>query len=102
MNEFREEKSESNTKSVSINITEEKVQEKNYNYDSIPFGISKIPINDYLIIIKKLPILGIKYFKFGHTVNFYICRSFKKREYKLSEIPTPIFTIGPECKLDKN
>ena len=51
MNEFREEKSESNTKSVSINITEEKVQEKNYNYDSIPFGISKIPINDYLILI---------------------------------------------------
>ena len=98
MNEFKEEKTESNTKSVSININEEKPQERNYNYDSIPFGISKIPVNDYLIIIKKLPILGIHYFKFGSTVNFYICQSFKKREYKLSEMPTPFFTIGPECK----
>ena len=100
MNEYKDEKSENNTKSVSININEEKAQERHYNYDSIPFGISKIPVNDYLIIIKKLPILGIKYFKFGNTINFYLCQSFQKREYKLSEIPTPLFTIGPECKLN--
>ena len=94
----KEEKTESNTKSVSINMNEEKVQEKNYNYDLIPFGNAKIPVNDYLILIRKIPLLGIKYFKFGNTINFYFCCSLKKREYKLSEIPTPLFTLGPECK----
>ena len=94
----KEEKTESNTKSVSINMNEEKVQEKNYNYDLIPFGVTKIPVNDYLILIRKIPLLGIKYFKFGNTINFYFCCSLKKREYKLSEIPTPLFTLGPECK----
>ena len=98
MNEYKDEKSERNTNIVPININEERAQERNYNYDSIPFGISKIPINDYLIIIKKVPIIGIRYFKFGDTINFYICTSFKTREYKLSEMPTPLFTIGPECK----
>ena len=96
----KEEKTESNTKSVSINMNEEKVQAKNYNnnYDLIPFGNAKIPVNDYLILIRKIPLLGIKYFKFGNTINFYFCCSLTKREYKLSEIPTPLFTLGPECK----
>ena len=97
MNDDKDEKIETNTKSVSININEEKIQEKNYNYDLIPFGNTKIPLNDYLILIRKVPLLGIKYFKFGSTINLYFC-PLKKREYKLSEIPTPLFTLGPECK----
>ena len=97
MNDDKDEKIETNTKSVSININEEKIQEKNYNYDLIPFSNTKIPLNDYLILIRKVPLLGIKYFKFGSTINFYFC-PLKKREYKLSEIPTPLFTLGPECK----
>jgi len=97
MNDDKNEKIETNTKSVSININEEKIQEKNYNYDLIPFGNTKTPLNDYLILIRKVPLLGIKYFKFGSTINFYFC-PLKKREYKLSEIPTPLFTLGPECK----
>ena len=97
MNDDKDEKIETNTKSVSININEEKIQEKNYNYDLIPLSNTKIPLNDYLILIRKVPLLGIKYFKFGSTINFYFC-PLKKREYKLSEIPTPLFTLGPECK----
>ena len=96
MNEFKEEKSENNSKEVSININEGRVKEKNYDYDLLPYGISKIPINDYLILIRKIPLLGIKYFKFGDTINFYFCCL--KRECKLSEMPTPWFTLGPECK----
>ena len=98
MNELKEEKNESDTKEVSININEEKVKEKKYDYDLLPYGISKIPINDYLILIRKIPLLGIKYFKFGDTIHFYFCCSLRKREYKLSEMPTPWFTLGPECK----
>ena len=98
MNEYRDEKVDENAKSVSINMNEEKIKEKNYNYDELPFGISKIPINDYLILIRTIPLLGIQYFKFGNTINFYLCCPLKQREYKLSEIPTPFFTLGPECK----
>ena len=47
MNDDKIENTENNTKSVSININEEKIPEKNYNYDLIPFGVTKIPINDY-------------------------------------------------------
>ena len=98
MNDDKIERTENNTKSVSIKINEENTRERNYNYDLIPFGVTKIPINDYLILIRKIPLLGIKYFKFGNTINFYLCCPLKKREYKLSEIPTPLFTLGPECK----
>ena len=97
MNEYKDEKYEYQAKSVSIEVNENNSKEKNYDCD-YPFGIMKIPLNDYLILIRKIPLLGIKYFIFGKTIHFYICTSLKNTEYKLSEIPTPLFTLGPECK----
>ena len=54
---------------------------------------------DYIIPIKRTKFLGIPYFKFGSTIYFYFCIcSIRKIEYKLSEIPHPYFSLGPECK----
>ena len=56
--------------------------------------------DDHFIIIENLKILQIPYFLFGFTIHFYF--PFTKLPYKikLSEIPNPPFTLGPECKKD--
>ena len=59
----------------------------------------RIEEDDYLIIIKQLPIVKIKYFLFGKNVFFYLFCGPKKIQYKLSEIPNPFFSLGPECKI---
>ena len=90
INQSEEAKTEDNTKSVSIELNETNFKNNQNKRKDTPY--------DYIIIIKKLPLLGIKYFKFGKTLFFYCCCSLKESQYKLSKIPTPSFTIGPECK----
>ena len=76
---------------------------KNSNDVSLPL-IGEIPTlnnklkDDHLILIEYLKILKIPYFIFGFTIHFYF--PFTKLPYKikLSEIPTPTFTLGPGCK----
>ena len=91
INQNEDEKTEKNPKSVSIVLNEESIKEQNFQYEN---NVS-IHRNDNIIQIKN--ILGIKYFKFGKTIHFYFC-CIKNIKYKLSEIPTPFFTLGPECK----
>ena len=42
--------------------------------------------------------LKIPYFEFGFTTHFYFPRKKFPNKMKLSEIPNPPFTLGPECK----
>ena len=97
INEYKDEKTDDNCKSVSIEINKNEFTENKYHYDN-KLGISKINKFDYLI--KKISFLGIKYFIFGNTIHIYQCNCLKKSQYKLSEIPTPFLTLGPECKLE--
>jgi hypothetical protein len=97
-NQNEESKTEDITKSVTIEINEDKFKEKSkeiQNEITNNFGYV------YLITIKRSFLLKIKYFKFGKTIHFYLCCSLKEKQYKLSEIPTPPFTLGPECKLKR-
>lgn len=53
---------------------------------------------DHLILVEHSKILKIPYFNFGFTLHFFCpCKKLPQR-IKLSEMPTPPFTIGPECK----
>ena len=88
VNQSEETKTEDIIKSVSIEINEDKFKEKNKE------------IQNDLITIKTSFLLKIPYFKFGKTIHFYCC-SLKKNQYHLHEIPTPPFTLGPECKYKK-
>ena len=90
MNISEEAKTEDNTKSVSIELNENNIKNNENKRKDTHY--------DYIILIKKLPLLGIKYFEFGKTLFFYCCCSLKENKYELSTIPTPSFTIGPECK----
>lgn len=58
----------------------------------------KEPIFDYLIPIRYSKRLNIPYFVFGNTLHFYYPNTKFDSKIKLSEIPTPPFTIGPGCK----
>ena len=90
---------DNNTKSVTIEINEEKYKENNNKNDlSLYNSTNNILDEDYLIEIKKIPILNIKYFKFGKTIFFYFFCCLKENKYLLSEIQTPPFSLGPECK----
>ena len=94
VNQSEEEKTEKNTKTVSIVLNEESIKEQNLKYENN----LEAPHYDHIITINKIPLLGIKYFKFGKTIHFYCCCSLKNTKYKLSEVPTSLFTLGPECK----
>ena len=93
---------DNNTKSVSIEINDEKYKENSNKNDLSLYNTTnttnQILDKDYLIEIKKIPILNIKYFKFGKTIFFYFSCCLKEKKYLLSEIQTPPFTLGPECK----
>lgn len=85
INQNEETKTEDIIKSVSIEINEDKYKEKNKE------------IQKDLITIKYSFLFKIPYFKFGKTIHFYCC-SLQQKLYQLHEIPTPPFTLGPECK----
>ena len=60
---------------------------------------TKLTDDDHIISIKHSCIFKIPYFNFGRTTHFYFCCSrIKKKQYKLSEIPHPYFTLGPGYK----
>ena len=40
----------------------------------------------------------IPYFTFGFTTHFYFPSEKLQTKMKLSEIPNPPFTLGPDCK----
>ena len=97
INQSEEFKTENNRNSVSIEINDENYKEK---VDGFKNDLSHISNQDYFISIKRTFLFKIQYFKFGKTIHFYLFCSLKKNQYKLSEIPTPLFTIGPECKIN--
>ena len=98
INQNEESKSEDNRNAVSIEISDDNYKEKNDEYKN---DITHISNSDYIIKIKRTALFKIQYFKFGKTIHVYLFCSLKKNQYKLSEIPTPLFTIGPECKYSK-
>ena len=98
INQNEESKTEDNRNTVSIEISDDNYKEKNDEYKS---DITHISNSDYIIKIKRTALFKIQYFKFGKTIHFYLFCSLKKNQYKLSEIPTSLFTIGPECKYSK-
>lgn len=100
MNQIEEIKTEdNNTKSVSIEINQEKYKDNIIRNDLSSYNsTNKISEKNYFIEIKKTPLLNIKYFKFGKTIFFYFSCSLKENKYLLSEIQTPTFSLGPECK----
>lgn len=59
---------------------------------------SKLLKGDYLITIYHSKIFHIQYFKFGSTINWFWSCSLKEKQMKLSQISTPPFSFGPECK----
>ena len=56
--------------------------------------------DDHYIFIERTKLFNIPYFKFGFTTHFYLPSKKLQMKMKLSEIPNPPFTLGPECKLN--
>jgi hypothetical protein len=55
--------------------------------------------DDHYILIERTKFLNIPYFEFGFTTHFYFPSEKLQSKMKLSEIPNPPFTIGPDGKL---
>jgi hypothetical protein len=55
--------------------------------------------DDHYILIERTKFLNIPYFEFGFTTHFYFPSEKLQSKMKLSEIPNPPFTIGPDSKL---
>ena len=54
--------------------------------------------DDHYILIERTKFLNIPYFSFGFTIHFYFPSEKLQLKMKLSEIPNPPFTIGPDGK----
>ena len=54
--------------------------------------------DDHYILIEHTKYLKIPYFTFGFTTHFYFPSQKLQSKMKLSEIPNPPFTLGPDCK----
>ena len=54
--------------------------------------------DDHYIFIERTKCLKIPYFIFGFTTHFYFPSKKLQTKMKLSEIPNPPFTLGPDCK----
>jgi hypothetical protein len=73
------------------------------NKDSSPLIDDNIDLNDKLkddhyIFIERTKFLKIPYFEFGFTIHFYYPSEKLQSKMKLSEIPNPPFTLGPDGK----
>jgi len=55
-------------------------------------------ISDYYILIQHTKFFNIPYFPFGFTYNFYRPNTKLPNKVKLSEIPNPPYTLGPNAK----
>ena len=54
--------------------------------------------DDHYILIERTKLFNIPYFTFGFTIHFYLPSQKLQMKMKLSEVPNPPFTLGPECK----
>ena len=54
--------------------------------------------DDHYILIERTKFLNIPYFTFGFTIHFYFPSEKFQLKMKLSEIPNPPFTLGPDGK----
>ena len=54
--------------------------------------------DDHYLLIERTKLFNIPYFTFGFTIHFYFPSTKLQTRMKLSEIPNPPFTIGPEGK----
>ena len=73
------------------------------NKDSSPLIDDNIYLNnklkdDHYIFIERTKFLKIPYFEFGFTKHFYFPLEKLQPKMKLSEIPNPPFTLGPDGK----
>ena len=73
------------------------------NKDSSPLINDNIYLNnklkdDHYILIERTKFLKIPYFEFGFTKHFYFPSEKLQPKMKLSEIPNPPFTLGPDGK----
>ena len=104
-----------------IGLNEEENDEKNYNEEtlikpennmnsnennniiSLSNPLVKDNINDKLeddhyITILKTKLFKVPYFIFGFTTHFYFPSEKLPNKMKLSEVPNPPFTLGPDGK----
>ena len=112
INSFFDDEDNNNTSSNNQNnkipsekdiIIPKNIKNKNSNDVSLPLIGDNSTLNnklkdDHLIVIENLKILKIPYFLFGFTIHFYFPFTKLPSKIKLSEIPTPPFALGPECK----
>ena len=73
------------------------------NKDSSPLIDDNIYLNnklkdDHYIFIERTKFLKIPFFEFGFTTHFYFPSEKLQQKMKLSEIPNPPFTLGPDGK----
>ena len=54
--------------------------------------------DDYYILIKRTKLFKIPYFNFGFITHFYLPSEKLENKMKLSEMPYPPFTTGPDSK----
>ena len=79
--------------------------QNNNNNSSTPLIEDNIYLNnnlkdDHYILIERTKFLNIPYFNFGFTTHFYFPTEKLPYKMKLSEIPNPPFTLGPNGKYD--
>ena len=87
---------------VSENKVESLVNNKK-NDSSTPLIQDNIYLNnklkdDHYLFIERTKFFKIPYFEFGFTTHFYLPTVKLQTRMKLSEIPNPPFTIGPDGK----
>jgi len=89
-----------------VSDNKSKSQENNNNNNSsTPLIEDNIYLNntlkdDHYILIERTKYLNIPYFNFGFTTHFYFPTEKLPQKVKLSEIPNPPFTLGPNGKYD--
>ena len=88
---------------ISNNKSQSLENNSNSKKTSSPLIEDNIYINekledDHYIIIERTKLFNIPYFTFGFTIHFYLPSQKLQMKMKLSEIPNPPFTLGPECK----
>jgi hypothetical protein len=78
-------------------------KENNNKNSSTPLIEDNIYLNnklkdDVYIMIERSKFLNIPYFNFGFTTHFYFPTEKLEKKMKLSEVPNPPFTLGPNGK----
>ena len=94
-----------NETTLIVSDNKSKSQENNNNNSSTPLIEDNIYLNntlkdDHYILIERTKFLNIPFFNFGFTTHFYFPTEKLPQKMKLSEIPNPPFTLGPNGKYD--